>query len=169
MCYNCTWYNSVNIAEKFSLLWYEPVSVFTWCFVCPQGCQAGSNAVPVIRASMNMSVLVNPGSVGCVLHLWPSASACPREGGDVSLCACVWCEPWMWELLGAEPCLWLSGSSVCMWFTFSLTAGWPYKQERISSIHWTRTETSRSQGWTQWQKKSQEPELLEAADASSNH
>lgn len=92
------------------------------------------------------------GACPCV----PVSGVSPECGGRTSPVVLLW------------PCLWPSMpvSSVCVRYTFSLTAGWPYKQESISYIQRPWMKTLRPQTWTQWQEKSQELELLEAADAS---
>jgi len=64
--------------------------------------------VPVLEGSMNVCVLVNLESVGCVLHQLSSASGSTGGGGDVTVCACIWCESPAWVMLGAAPCLWPS-------------------------------------------------------------
>lgn len=91
MCYNCTWYNSVNIAEKFSLLWYELVSVFTWCFVSTgvpsrQQCCASDQGIHEYECACE------PRECGVCAALVTFCLCLPeRRRGCVPVCLClVW-------------------------------------------------------------------------------
>lgn len=64
---------------------YSWCSVDEWSIVRIKTCQtiwwrAGETDILTVRLFISM------------LHEWPSASASQRGGGDMSICACVWCE-----------------------------------------------------------------------------